>query len=142
MPRLVKFVAVGIGGGLLAFLFDPERGKGRRAKFRDQTMARMRDLRAATGRWTRFQSGRVTGLVHEMSADNPGEVDDAGLRQKIKSEVLGPARLSAIDVDVENGIVTLTGSLERAQSRQLAKQISKVPGVDSVEFRMAHAGGN
>jgi len=139
MSRLAKFAAVGIGGGVIAYLFDPERGKGRRSRFRDQAMARLRDLEVATGNWIKFQSGRVTGLVHGLTPDEPREYDDTELRQKIKSEVLGPAQLSDLDLRVENGIVSLSGSVDDAQYRRLAEQISKLPGVESVDFRMVPA---
>ena len=140
MAKLTKFAAVGIGGGLIAYLYDPDRGKSRRARLRDQTMARLRDIRAAIRRRTKYETGRVKGLVHELTINDRQKNDDAGLSQRIKSEVLGPAQLSDVEVDVENGTVTLTGSLEAARYRRLAKQISKVPGVESIDLRMAPAG--
>ena len=141
MAKLTRFVAVGIGGGLIAYLFDPDRGKSRRARLRDQTMARLRDIRAAMRRRTNYETGRVKGLVHELTVNDRPKIDDAGLCQRIKSEVLGPAQLSDVEVDVENGIVLLTGNLEDAQYRRLAKQISKVPGVESIDFRAAARAG-
>ena len=136
MSRLGKFAVVGIVGGVIAYLFDPQRGKGRRTRFRDQAMARLRDFEVATGKWVRFQKGRVTGLVHEIATDDHREYDDAELRQKIKSEVLGPAQLSALDLSVENGMVSLAGRVDDAEYRRLAKQISRIPGVESVNLRM------
>ena len=114
MAKLTRFVAVGIGGGLIAYLFDPDRGKSRRARLRDQTMARLRDIRAAMRRRTNYETGRVKGLVHELTVNDRPKIDDAGLCQRIKSEVLGPAQLSDVEVDVENGIVLSPGTLRMA----------------------------
>ena len=125
-------------GAIVAYLFDPQQGKSRRARFRDQSMAGLRDVRATIRRRSEYEAGRIRGAVHDVidpfTADDR-ELDDVELRQKIKSEVLGPERLSDVEVDVANGTVTVTGSLGDAQSRRIAEQIAKIPGVDSVDFR-------
>lgn len=131
-------------GALVAYLFDPQQGKGRRARFRDQTMAGLRDVRAAIRRRSEYEAGRIRGVVHEVIeplTSDDREFDDVGLRQKIKSEILGRERLSDVEVDVENGTVTVTGSLEDAQSRRIAEQIAKIPGVESVDFRKLSVDG-
>ena len=83
-------------------------------------------------------TGDLGRLIRLTTNDHP-KLDDAGLSQRIKSEVLGPAQLSDVEVDVENGIVLLTGNVDDAQYRRLAKQISKVPGVESMDRSMARA---
>ena len=131
-------------GAFLAYLLDPQQGKGRRARLRDQTKAQLRDLRGAIRRRSEYEAGRIRGVAHEVvepfTADDR-EFDDVSLRQKIKSEVLGRERLSDVEVDVENGMVTVTGSLEDAQSRRIAEQVAKIPGVESVDFRKIRVDG-
>ena len=50
MAALAKMAAVGIFSALIAYLFDPERGKGRRARAIDQAKSRMRRLQEAAER--------------------------------------------------------------------------------------------
>src|SRR5688572_24878414 len=118
--------AVGIGTALMAYLFDPERGKGRRARLADQTEARMRRLREEARRRAEYQSNRRKGLTHELKrADPPLDLDDETIRQKVKSEVIGPAQLRQIDVEVRDGVVTLAGELEDSQFQRLTRDIQK-----------------
>jgi osmotically-inducible protein OsmY len=134
MAALTKMAAVGIGSALIAYLFDPERGKGRRARLSDQTRSRLRKVQDATRRQMEYQSNRLKGLVHELKSDGPSaDLDDDLIRQKIKSEVIGPAQLADVEIDVRNGVVTLSGDIEESRYRRLARDIAKVPGVESVD---------
>lgn len=134
MAALTKMAAVGIGSALIAYLFDPERGKGRRARLSDQTRSRLRKVQDATRQQMEYQSNRLKGLAHELKSDGPSaDLDDDLIRQKIKSEVIGPAQLANVEIDVRNGVVTLSGDIEESQYRRLARDIAKVPGVESVD---------
>lgn len=66
-------------------------------------------------------------------------IDDATLTARIKTELLvdsGTAALG-IDVDVENGVVMLSGSVSSEQERALAEQIAEnTAGVSSVDNRL------
>jgi osmotically-inducible protein OsmY len=134
MAALAKMAAVGIGSALIAYLFDPERGKSRRARLSDQTKSRIRKVQDATRQQMEYQSNRLKGLAHELKSDGPpADLDDDLIRQKIKSEVIGPAQLANVEIDVRNGVVTISGELEDSQYRRLARDIAKVPGVESVD---------
>jgi hypothetical protein len=134
MAALTKMAAVGIGSALIAYLFDPERGKGRRARLSDQTRSRLRKVQDATRQQMEYQSNRLKGLAHELKSDGPpADLDDDLIRQKIKSEVIGPAQLANVEIDVRNGVVTISGDIEDSQYRRLARDIAKVPGVESVD---------
>lgn len=133
MAALAKMAAVGVGSALVAYLFDPERGKGRRARLNDQTRSRFRKIQAAARQQIKFQSNRLKGLAHELKPDSPSvDLDDDLIRQKIKSEVMGPAQLANVEIDVRDGIVTIAGDLEDSQYHGLVREIAKVAGVESV----------
>jgi osmotically-inducible protein OsmY len=144
MAALAKMAAVGIGSALIAYLFDPERGKGRRVRLSDQTRSRFRKVQAATRQKIEYQSNRLKGLAHELKSDSPpADQGDDLIRQKIKSEVIGPAQLADIEIDVRHGVVTISGDLEDSQYHRLARDIAKVPGVESVDhLQGASASGN
>ena len=134
MAALAKMAVVGIGSAVVAYLFDPERGKGRRARLADQTEARLRRFREEARRRAEFQSNRIKGLTHEIKpGDSPSDLGDETIRQKVKSEVIGPAQLGHIDVQVRDGVVTLSSEVEES----LTNDIKKVAGVVSVEQRQA-----
>lgn len=133
MAALAKMAAVGVGSALVAYLFDPERGKGRRARLNDQTRSRIRKVQDAARQQIKFQSNRLKGLAHDLKADSSSvDLDDDLVRQKIRSEVLGPAQLPNVEIDVRDGIVTISGDLEDSQYHRLARDITKVAGVESV----------
>jgi len=133
MAALAKMAAVGVGSALIAYLFDPERGKGRRARLNDQTRSRFRKVQEAARQQMEYQSNRLKGLAYELKPDDrPADLDDDLIRQKIKSEVIGPAQVGNVEIDVRNGLVTISGDLDDTQYRRLARDIAKVPGVESV----------
>ena len=138
MAALRKMAAVGIGSALIAYLFDPEHGKGRRAKLRDQAKSSVRQMQDAARRQVEFQSNRVMGMAHEMMSDDASsEPDDDLILQKVKSEVIGPAQLASVEVDVRNGVVTISGDVDDADYRHLATEIKKISGVQSVDQAQA-----
>jgi len=133
MAALAKMAAVGIGSALVAYLFDPDRGKGRRARLNDQTRSRVRKFQNAARQQMEFQSNRLKGLAHELKPDGPpADLGDDLIRQKIRSEVIGPAQIANVEIDVRNGAVTISGDLEDSQYQQVARAIAKLPGVESV----------
>ena len=82
MAALTKMAAVGIGSALIAYLFDPERGKGRRARLSDQTRSRLRKVQDATRQQMEYQSNRLKGLVHELKSDGPSADRGRRIRQQ------------------------------------------------------------
>ena len=134
MAGLAKMAVVGIGTAIMAYLFDRDRGKGRRAQLMDQTKARVRRATEAARKQADYQSNRIEGLTHQFKAgESADDLDDVIIRQKVKSEVIGPAELPNIEVDVRNGVVTLSGDLEDSQYRDLMKKIMMISGVHSVD---------
>jgi osmotically-inducible protein OsmY len=134
MARLGKMAVVGIGTAIVAYLFDRDLGRGRRAKLIDQSKALVRRTTEAARKQAEYQSNRLGGLTHQFKPGESGaDYDDATIRQKVKSEVMGPAQLSNVEVDVRNGVVTLSGDLEDSQYRDLMMKIMKISGVQSVD---------
>jgi osmotically-inducible protein OsmY len=96
----------------------------------------MRRLGDEARRRAEYQSNRLKGLTHEMKrADAPTDLDDETIRQKVKSEVIGPAQLQKVEVEVRDGVVTLSGDLEDSQFERVTRDIKKMPGVVAVEHR-------
>jgi osmotically-inducible protein OsmY len=129
-------------GGLIMYLVDPDRGRSRRARLADQAEARSRDVADAVSATARYQAGVVKGVAHDVAdvftSDENG-YDDEKLRQKVRSEAIGPTDLgdADIEIDVTDGEVSVRGSLSDDKvRRRLLKAIEKVDGVRSVEDQL------
>lgn len=136
MLRSKTIAAAGIGA-LLAYLFDPVSGRGRRTRLRDQLKSAIRKGSEAVERRARYERGRVEGAVHEVrnrGKDLPH--DDAELLQKIRSEALGPFGTGdVVEARVDRGRVTLRGNIHDDEVRRdLLRRVSRVTGVDEVHF--------
>lgn len=137
--RLRTTMLAGMSGALLAYLFDPQAGAGRRHRLRDRTAAKVRgggrDLARAVSRRGEYLAGRSKGMVHELRPDRPPE-NAQTLIDKVRSEVLGRQewRRHTVNVSAADGVVMLNGQLERPeQIEALVAQVRRVRGVRDVE---------
>ena len=139
MGKRIRFLTGAATGAMIQYLYDPEMGRSRRARVADQLGARLRDARAEAGRRLRYEKGRLQGKLHELTPDQDLDRprDDQHLLQRIKSEVIGPARsdTSGLEVDVNQGVVILTGRVSDAARPRLVEEIANLEGVRTVEDR-------
>ena len=130
----LTLAATAVGAGI-AYFFDPQMGRTRRAKARDRVMATFRRAGRKIERKGRWVGGKAYGL--RMKATHPLEqpkvFDDATLAHKVESEVIrGNDR--QISVNAEDGIVVLRGEVDSAERmNEIAESVMKVPGVSGVE---------
>jgi osmotically-inducible protein OsmY len=132
MKRLFKYMLAMGAGAAAAMLLDPVRGRSRRARLMDQAGARTRDLKEQMEQRARYETGRMRGVAHELTQTDEMPSDDATLLQKVKSEALGPAGATNLEVDVENGTVTLIGDIP---DNDLLRRVRSVTGVSDVRVR-------
>lgn len=129
-------------GGLIMYLVDPDRGRSRRARLADQAEARTKDVADAVSATARYQAGVVKGVAHDVAdvfTSDESDYSDAELRQKVRSEVIGPTDLgdAEVEIDVRDGEVSVRGSLDDDKTRRrLIKAIEKIDGVRSVEDQL------
>lgn len=124
-------------GAIVAYLFDPDRGRGRRAQLRDRILA---TIRTATGRAERrarkLASDAEGRLMAATRRGSGGPVDDATLADRVRSTVLGSGDVPAGEVHVgaADGVVTLRGELsDRALIERIVEGTRRVDGVRAVE---------
>lgn len=134
----------GLGlGALLMYFLDPDRGKRRRARARDQSVHWMHKANETMTAATRDLENRMNGAVAELGAAfSPEEPDDVVLAERVRAK-LGRyvSHPHAIDVFVHEGAVTLTGEILNHEITPLMLAMQRIPGVISVENRLAgHAG--
>ena len=141
MSKFVRIVGIGAAAAAAMYLLDPDRGRSRRAKLSDQTAALARKAEEKARAQAEHQKGVVQGLAHDLTEPFRPEpdFDDATLRQKVKSEAIG--RLEGpkkeIDVEVDNGVVTLKGTLGAEHVDRLIRLVKGIPGVASVNDQLS-----
>jgi len=131
---LAALCGLGAGAGLM-YLFDPIRGRRRRALIRDQAVHAGHLLRRAMGITSRDLSHRAYGVLaesnhlfqHEEVSD---EVLQARVRAKIGRSVSHP---HAISVTVSDGRVRLSGPVLAREVNRMLAGVSSVRGVKEVE---------
>jgi hypothetical protein len=145
-PSRLPVMTGAIVGAAVVYLFDPEKGRARRALLADWLGARAR-----RGWRTVNQIGARTGTTAaafpqrmvQLRSVRPRPADDLTLRDRVESEVFRNPDLpkGQINLDVESGVVTIRGQVENAyQIANVEKAVLKVPGVAGVE-NLLHVDG-
>jgi hypothetical protein len=126
-------------GALLAFLFDPRLGHGRRTYLRDRTVGVVHRRVRRTRRFVRMVDAYGRGfrarLFHMRPADRL-QPDDATLAHKVETELFRPADVpkGQINVNVQRGIVQLRGEVPQPEMiHELVEKARHIAGVLEVE---------
>lgn len=138
MNKSIGLIAVtGIGAGLM-YLFDPDRGKRRRARLRDTVEHAAHKTKLAAETTSRDVANRLTGVVSGVkSLVSCEQVDDDVLVSRVRSK-LGRvvSHPGSIKVEASDGNVVLTGAILTEEIDNLIEAVSSVRGVTAVESRL------
>lgn len=120
---------LGLGTGLM-YLLDPDRGRRRRALLRDKGAWAARKTGDCIRVTARDLRNRTQGITHLHSSE---PVDDRKLAERVRSK-LGRvvSHPSAIQVDAQNGAVTLSGPILVEEMPELLSCVNGVRGVNQV----------
>lgn len=135
---LCFLTGMGIGAGLM-YIMDPQMGRRRRALARDQMVSMMHDAQEGMQTLGTDLSNRAHGVMAEtrnlFSSEQPS---DHQLRERVRSQM---GRIvshpGAIDVDVYNGYVTLSGPIFLEEACSLLNMVRSMSGVQGVNDRLA-----
>lgn len=128
---------IGVGAGLMC-VFDPARGRRRRALLRDRTAHFARSARGALDKKARYFGKRARGLAAKAGAALRREaVSDDVLVERVRSR-LGRAVSRSHDIEVlaDEGRVTLRGVVRVREVERLLSRVSRVRGVRAVECQL------
>ena len=123
--------AIGVAG---MYLLDPQQGRTRRARLKDQATALVRRGAREVGRKADNARGQAEGLRHIGSSDVPPD-NDQTLTAKVESEVLSrwDYPKGRINVNTVGGVVELRGTCETGeQINELEAAVRNVAGVVDV----------
>jgi hypothetical protein len=146
--KKLSIMAATLVGAIAAYLWDPDNGKARRARARDQTSAALDSLKRETAAKAKHQRNVVEGWAHEIGdvMRPPRQFDDGTLVQKVRSEVIGGWTAEGnppVDVEVSDGRVTVATTLDHPDRlEELLDRIRSVDGVEDARLGDAHAARN
>lgn len=134
--KLVQMAVFGGAGAALSHFLDPDRGRARRARARDQLIARARRTATDVEKQARYYEGKLEGA--RARADGHGELkpeDDHDIKQGVQQRLAATdAQVTDVVIDVTDGVVGLRGqvpSLDQLKAVELAA--ADVPGVREIE---------
>lgn len=135
MNKVLKVAsAAGLGAGLM-YLFDPDRGKRRRALLRNRAEHATRIARDVAGKTQRDVRNHLRGVFAEVQTlFKTGEVSDPVLEARVRSK-LGRvvSHPHAVEVKTHNGIVKLSGPVLVDELHPLLDAVAAIGGVKSIE---------
>ena len=144
MLRMIRYLGL---GALLAYFFDPENGRRRRALVRERISARFqsgseRVEEAAQSVSSEAQATKEK-VAHRPETEKP-QLDDVTLALKVETEIFRDDDVpkGQVNVNAENGKIVLRGEVEKpAMIKDLEKRAKKVQGVAEVE-NLLHTPGS
>ena len=122
-------------GAALAFFFDPNNGRRRRALAVDRTGAFFRGRARRAGRAVAAEAYGVSQKVQHLR-EEPKEFDDVTLARKVETEIFRDDEVpkGQINVNAQEGVVQLRGAVPTAAMiDDLVEKTRKVQGVRDVE---------
>jgi osmotically-inducible protein OsmY len=144
MLRTIRNVGL---GALLAYFFDPDNGRRRRAMARDRFPAFFRRMSARaeqTGGSVAAKAEGVKQKATHLKEEEKPQPDDVTLARKVETEIFRDADVpkGQINVNAENGKIVLRGEVEKPELiKDLEKKTKKVQGVTEVE-NLLHTPGS
>jgi hypothetical protein len=135
MNRVLQLLGAGTLGAGSMYLFDPDRGKRRRALLRDKAEHAMKIAADASGKTQRDVRNHLLGVVSEIeSVFKTGEVADDVLEARVRAR-LGRvvAHPGAVQVKAVAGLIILTGKILTKEEHPLLEAVIELPGVKNIE---------
>jgi hypothetical protein len=135
--ELTLLAGIGLGAGLM-YLFDPDRGRSRRAYLRDQAKRLWHETEDAACVLAEDIRQRSSGLLAEGRSLLTGDgATDQVVAERVRSR-LGHivSHPGSLNVAVRNGRVTLSGPILESAVGSLLAQVRSIRGVTGVENRL------
>jgi osmotically-inducible protein OsmY len=140
MLRTIRILGL---GALLAYFFDRDNGRRRRALARDRLRAYFGKVSERAEQASAKAEAVKQKATHLKEEEKP-QPDDVTLARKVETEIFRDADVpkGQINVNAENGKIVLRGEVEKpAMIKDLEKRAKKVQGVAEVE-NLLHTPGS
>jgi uncharacterized membrane protein len=140
MSRTERFIPALLGATAGAlFLLDPDRGRLRRARLRDQAARLGRVVSDAAGQTSRDTANRAKGVAATVAgATRSNAVDDVVLEERVRSELGRLAgHVGAIAVRASGGRVIVSGDALADEADGIIAGVRDVSGVQDVQDELS-----
>lgn len=122
-------------GAAAAYYFDPDRGRTRRTRHRDQLISKGRKVTREVDKKATYVEGQLEGA--RARADGKGEFTpetDADVKQAIEQRLSGLGiDTSDVVIDVTDGVAGIRGQIKQPEElKKIELEASQVPGVREV----------
>lgn len=134
-----RWVLSALGSGaLLAYLFDPDNGRRRRAIMRDKIYSKVHDIGdaanlIATDTANRARGAAAAGLQRVRRREIPNRVLVERVRSRLGRVVSHPG---ALHVTAAGGAVTISGPILKHEAKHALDAVASVSGVQNVVDRL------
>jgi osmotically-inducible protein OsmY len=126
----------GAAGAAVAYFLDPDRGRARRNRTKDQASAALRRRKADSERAARYREGRAEGAaVEARGGGQPRPQDDVDVAHAVR-QAFAAAGVDTGNVTVEavDGAVTLRGQVESEDDKRRLEEVARsTPAVREVQ---------
>jgi osmotically-inducible protein OsmY len=134
-----KFVKGALVGAAAAYVLDPDQGRARQARLRDQLLAVAGRATRWAGRRSRYTAGRVKGRVaRSIGLGHGATVNDSVLDERVRTMLRNqPVATDHLTTEVVEGVVRVRGEIaSEADGRMVRAALAAEPGVQHVEDLM------
>ena len=133
-----KIGLTAVAAALVAWLWDPQSGRRRRAMLRDRVTAYVRRSARSGARGARVTASEAHALKQKAThlREEPKDFDDQTLKAKVETELFrdADAPKGQVDVNAQHGIVQLRGEVDSPELiDELVARTRSVQGVREVE---------
>ena len=134
--RWAMLSGLGLGAGLM-YILDPSAGRKRRKTAVDTAGAMRRTSASAIGRVSRDIGKEAWGLLAEAQGAFEGPIEDEVVAESVRAR-LGRtlSQPDVVKVSVENGVVSLGGTVAAAEFDRLVSTVLRVRGVRDVNDQL------
>ena len=140
MSRLIMLLLGAAAGAAAAHFLDPESGRRRRSRVREQAVSKARAGKTQAATTATQAAGKAKGAVATATPSMPGshkveDVDDVTLARKVETEIFRApdAPKGDVSIDVQDGVANLRGIVaDEAWITKLADDAKKVDGIKGV----------
>jgi gas vesicle protein len=137
--KIKTFLAGGVTGAVAAYFFDPDRGRGRRTKTRDQLFGKARALGRKTERAGRAIEAEADGaylrITHQEEQTPAEDYDDVTLARKVESELFTSDDFpkGSININVVDRVAELRGEVRTPDDiKSIEQRVRDIHGVRDV----------
>jgi hypothetical protein len=128
-----------IGGGLM-YVFDPDRGRTRRALLRQKAIRGIHIIRCQANKQLRNAGHHIIGRAEEIKSafhDRSIDIPDDILLERVRAQLGRAVRhFGMLEVRVEDGCVIAKGPVLNGETKRIGKRLSKVRGIRDWDLRL------